>query len=134
VKVFKKDTMCRFLKNGPSSDFENTRFRYYLYGQSLINWKNNWECIFQLKLLFDLSTVSYSIHVDENPKKWGVERSSNPAYIFGWDILRALQAKIDFLNFFWPEYSKFSIYFRRINRQVPLKKINFSLYTEKSSI
>ncbi len=40
-----------------------------------------------------------------------------------------LQAKIDFLNFFWPEYSKFSIYFRRINRQVPLKKINFSLYS-----
>jgi hypothetical protein len=42
--------------------------------------------------------------------------------------LTYVQAKIDFLNFFWPEYSKFSIYFRRINRQVPLKKINFSLY------
>ncbi len=41
-----------------------------------------------------------------------------------------VQAKIDFLNFFWPEYPKFSIHFRRINRQVPLKKINFSLYTE----
>jgi hypothetical protein len=41
-----------------------------------------------------------------------------------------IQAKIDFLNFFWPEYSKFSIYFRRINRQVPLKKINFSLYID----
>ncbi len=36
--------------------------------------------------------------------------------------------KLIFLIFFWPEYSKFSIYFRRINRQVPLKKINFSLY------
>ncbi len=43
-------------------------------------------------------------------------------------MLLRIQAKIDFLNFFWPEYSKFSIYFRRINRQVPLKKINFSLY------
>ncbi len=44
-------------------------------------------------------------------------------------IFILLQAKIDFLNFFWPEYSKVSIYFRRINRQVPLKKINFSLYS-----
>ncbi len=64
---------------------------------------------------------------------------ANPNWIVGriWKIVKdidflAVQAKIDFLNFFWPEYSKFSIYFRRINRQVPLKKINFSLYFGKN--